>query len=98
MQVTSENCIFGDSSMFAQRSSDRASKKTQMWLSTSWSHFFAHIIWLFVSNTYIVSVTVIVMRKRISSLRGGKQKGGRIQNASEFSEPSNPFGMEEERV
>lgn len=98
VQVTSENCIFGDSSMFAQRSSDSASKKIQMWLSAVWSHFFAYTIWLFVSNTYIVSVTVIVMRKRISSLRGGKQKGGRIQNACEFSEPSSPFGMEEQCV
>lgn len=97
-QVASENCICGDSSMLTQRSSDSASKKIQIWLCTVWSHFFAYTIWLFVSNTYIVSVTVTVMRKRISSLRGRKQKGGRIQHACGFSEPLSPFGMEEQCV
>lgn len=97
-QVASENCICGDSSMLTQRSSDSASKKIQIWLCTVWSHFFAYTIWLFVSNTYIVSVTVTVMRKRISSLRGRKQKGGRIQHACGFSEPSSPFGMKEQCV
>lgn len=91
VQVTWENYGFGDSYIFSQRSLDSASKKMQMWLSILWSHYFAYAIWLFVSNIYIVSVTVIVMRKRISSLRGRKQKGGRIQYACEFSEPSSPF-------
>lgn len=96
VQVTWENYGFGDSYIFSQRSLDSASKKMQMWLSILWSHYFAYAIWLFVSNIYIVSVTVIVMRKRISSLRGRKQKGGRIQYACEFSEPSSPFEWKEE--
>lgn len=91
VRVTSENCIRGDSSMFTERSSDSASKKIEIsGLSTAWIHFLP-IPSGFLSLTYIVSVTVIVRRTRISSLRGGKQKGDRIQHACEFLAPSSPF-------
>lgn len=66
-------------------------KKKNSWLSAVWINIFAYTIWLFISNMHIASVTVTVKRTRISSLRGGRQKGGRIQHASEFSEPSKPI-------
>lgn len=53
---------------------------------------FVYTIWLFISNTYIASVIVIVKRTNVSSLRSGRQKGSRIQHTCEFSEPSSPFG------
>lgn len=53
---------------------------------------FAYTIWLFISDTYIASAIVIVKRTNVSLLRGGRQKGSRIQHTCEFSEPSSPSG------
>lgn len=83
--------IHSDSSMFTLTALAKKKIKKNSWLSTVWINIFAYTIWLFISNMHIASVTVTVKRTRISSLRGGRQKGGRIQHASEFSEPSKPI-------
>lgn len=86
--------IHSDSSMFTPRLSDSTSrkkkKKKNLLAVICRINIFAYTIWLFISNMHIASVTVTVKRTSISSLRGGRQKGGRIQHASEFSEPSKP--------